>query len=56
MMLGITKVDILRPIYFFHAEQKGITLADLKKYFRSHALAKFEKDGFINIVRLERQE
>lgn len=56
MMLGITKVDILRSLLFFHAEQKSITLADLKKYFRSHALAKLEKDGFIRIVRIEKQE
>ena len=56
MMLGITKVDILRSLLFFHAEQKSITLADLKKYFRSHALAKLEKDGFIRIVIIEKQE
>lgn len=44
-----TPVQILRPILFFHSEQKGITLGKLKEFFSDKAIKLFEKDGYIKI-------
>jgi len=40
------KVKVLRPILFFHREQR-ITLDDLHKYFTLDAIFKLHNDKFI---------
>ncbi len=44
-----TPVQILRPILFFHSEQKGITLKKLKEFFSDKAIELFKIDGYIKI-------
>jgi hypothetical protein len=41
-------VTVLRPILFFHAEQKT-TLSKIITYFTPHAISKLEHDKFIEI-------
>lgn len=43
------EVEILRPLWFFHAEQKGVTVEDLQRYFTDVAIMKFHHDEFIKI-------
>lgn len=50
---NIRGVEIVRPILFFHAEQKGITIERLKRYFTDEAISKLEHDGFIKVESLE---
>jgi len=44
------EVKILRPLWFYHAEQKGLTVEDLLKYFTDEAVMKFQHDEFISII------
>lgn len=46
--LNDKKVTVLRPILFFHAEQKT-TLSKISAYFTQHAIAKLVHDKFIEI-------
>ena len=43
------EVEILRPLWFFHAEQKGIKVEDLMKYYTDLAIMQFEQYEFIKI-------
>jgi len=40
------EILVLRPIYFFHAEQV-ITMGKLREYFTEKAIIKFYGDDFI---------
>lgn len=42
-------VDILRPTWFFHEEQKDITLGKIREFFTPKAIVKLEKDGYLKI-------
>lgn len=42
------EVTVLRPIWFFHAEQK-ITLGKLREFFTPKAIKLFEKDNYIKL-------
>ena len=46
--LNDKKVTVLRPILFFHGEQKT-TLSKISAYFTQHAIAKLVHDKFIEI-------
>jgi hypothetical protein len=46
------KVEILRPLWFFHEGQQGITLKDLLKFYQDQAIYCFINDGFITIEEL----
>ncbi len=50
---NIRGVEILRPILFFHEEQRGVTIERLKRYFKDEAISKLEHDGFIKVESLE---
>lgn len=47
------KVEILRPLWFFHEGQKGITLGKLREYYTEKAIALFEKDEYIKVAENE---
>jgi len=42
------EVIVLRPILFFHSEQK-ITLGKLREFFTPKAIKLFEKDGYVKL-------
>lgn len=42
-------VDILRPTWFFHEEQKDVNLGKIREFFTPKAIVKLEKDGYIKI-------
>lgn len=48
-------IKILRPLYFFHSEQAGITLGKLREFFTEKAIILFEKDGYIKILEAEEE-
>jgi len=47
--LNDKEVIVLRPILFFHAEQKT-TLSKICAYFTQHAIGKLINDKFIEIL------
>lgn len=48
-------VKVFRPLWFFHVDQKGITVAKLREYYTDKAISKFEHDGFIEIETLKEE-
>lgn len=42
-------VEILRPLWFFAEEQKGITLGKLREFYTEKAIALFEEFGYIKV-------
>lgn len=46
-------VKIVREICFFHAEQRGVTILKLKKFFTNEAISLLEHDGYIEVESIE---
>lgn len=41
-----TSVKIMRPMFFFAEEQKGVTLAKLREFYTEKAIALYEQYGY----------
>lgn len=50
------KVEVLRPLWFFHEGQKDVTLGQLREYYTEKAIALFEKFEYVTIAENEKVE
>jgi hypothetical protein len=49
------KVEILRPLWFFHEGQKDVKVENLTKFFTDAAIFSFINDKFITIEELNKE-
>ena len=49
------KVEILRPLLWFHEGQKGVKVDDLAKWFTDEAIFQLVNDKFITIEELDKE-